>query len=363
VNQGQLIADLKRELEISLEPLIPRGKPVALLDFPSHMNVGDSAIWLGELAFLRRNRNRIVYICDPWSYSPREAERRMGEAMILITGGGNFGDLYVENQALRERVMADFPDRRIVQLPQTVWFSTSAAAEKARLVLSRHPDLTLMVRDSRSRGLAGRLLEIPTVLCPDMAFALGPLARPRPPAKEAVWLARSDFESTGPDVPRDPQVEVTDWLDYEQPEASLKAVIRPALQNLGQSARSSLVGNRGRLTEILPQGRFLYHLHARGRLAHGCDLLAQGRVVVTDRLHGHILSVLLGIPHVLMDNNYGKNESFHATWTHNLDLVRWADGRDDPLRLAKSLDPDLAVDAQVAATPASPVGLGSESSA
>jgi pyruvyl transferase EpsO len=82
-------------------------------------------------------------------------------------------------------------------------------------------------------------------------------------------------------------------------------------------------------------------------------------VVVTDRLHGHILSVLLGIPHVLMDNSYGKNESFYATWTHDLDLVRWAKGGDDPLQLAQSLVTDLAVGGGGAATRASAGGRGS----
>jgi exopolysaccharide biosynthesis predicted pyruvyltransferase EpsI len=342
VSHRELIAALGRKIETSLEPLIPRGKPVALLDFPWHMNSGDSAIWLGELRFLRRNRNRVVYLCDPWSYSPREAEKRMGDAMIVIHGGGNFGDLYLENQALRERVAADFPDRRIVQLPQTVWFSSNGASDRARQVLSRHPDLTLMVRDKRSLEFAGRELEMSPVLCPDMAFALGPLSRPRSPAKEVVWLARTDIESKGPDVPSDSQVEVTDWMDYEQPEASPRVAIRRALQGAGQSARTSLGRYHGRLRGALPQGKFLFKLHARGRLAHGCDLLARGRVVVTDRLHGHILSVLLGIPHVLMDNSYGKNASFYATWTHDLDLVRWANGGDDPVRLAQSLAADLA---------------------
>src|SRR5262245_24584545 len=106
MNHGELIEVLRCRLEGALERLIPRGERVALLDFPPHMNVGDSAIWLAELDFLRRNRNRVVYVCDPWTYSPTEADRRMGEATILLSGGGNFGDLYVENQALRERVAA-----------------------------------------------------------------------------------------------------------------------------------------------------------------------------------------------------------------------------------------------------------------
>jgi exopolysaccharide biosynthesis predicted pyruvyltransferase EpsI len=363
VSHEELIAALNRRIKTSLAALIPNGKPVALLDFPWHMNSGDSAIWLGELEFLRRNRNPIVYLCDPWSYSPREAEKRMGDAMILIHGGGNFGDIYLENQALRERAAADFPDRRIVQLPQTVWFSTSEASESAASVFMRHPDFTLMVRDRRSGEFAEDGLGIPAVLCPDMAFALGALARSSAPAKEVVWLGRTDIESTAPTIPRDPQVEVRDWVDYERPDVTPRIAVRSAVQKAAGSARTSLMNYRGRFREALPQGKLLHKLHARGRLAHGCDLLARGRVVVTDRLHGHILSVLLGIPHVLMDNNYGKNRSFYETWTHDLDLVRWANPGDDPLQLARSLVPGLAVGREAVATPASAGGPGSGSSA
>jgi pyruvyl transferase EpsO len=71
-----LIARLNERIETALRPLIPAGHPVALIGFPSHANVGDSAIWLGETTYLRRHRNRIVYVCDPWSYSRAEAERR-----------------------------------------------------------------------------------------------------------------------------------------------------------------------------------------------------------------------------------------------------------------------------------------------
>jgi pyruvyl transferase EpsO len=327
------------------------------------MNSGDSAIWLGELEFLRRNRNRLVYVCDPWSYSPREAEKRMGDAMILVHGGGNFGDIYLENQDLRERAAADFPDRKIVQLPQTVWFSSSEASERAGEVFRRHPDFTLMVRDSRSAELAERALGMPAVLCPDMAFALGPLARSFPPAKEVVWLGRTDLESTDPAVPTDPRIEVRDWVDYRRPDVTRRTAVRAAVHRAAGSARSSLAGYRGRFREVLPQGKLLHRLHARGRLAHGCDLLARGRVVVTDRLHGHILSVLLGIPNVLMDNSYGKNQSFYATWTQDLDFVRWAKKGDDPLQLARSLVPDLAVGDGPVATPANAPDPGSGSSA
>ena len=40
-------------------------------------------------------------------------------------------------------------------------------------------------------------------------------------------------------------------------------------------------------------------------------------MVITERLHGHILCLLGGIPNVLIDNSYGKNAAFYSAWTHD----------------------------------------------
>jgi pyruvyl transferase EpsO len=52
-------------------------------------------------------------------------------------------------------------------------------------------------------------------------------------------------------------------------------------------------------------------------------MLSCGRIVVSDRLHAHILCLLMGIPHVLVDNSYGKVKSFFAAWTKDAPGVRF----------------------------------------
>jgi exopolysaccharide biosynthesis protein PssK len=69
----------------------------------------------------------------------------------------------------------------------------------------------------------------------------------------------------------------------------------------------------------------------------GCRLLARGKVVVTDRLHGHILSLLLGIPHVLLDNSYGKLRHFHETWTWSMPRVRWVESSAEARAVAEQM--------------------------
>jgi hypothetical protein len=69
----------------------------------------------------------------------------------------------------------------------------------------------------------------------------------------------------------------------------------------------------------------------------GCRILGEGRVVVTDRLHGHILCLLMNIPHVLIGDKYGKIESFYDAWTKSCDLTVWADSLMDALAAGRTL--------------------------
>ena len=67
-----------------------------------------------------------------------------------------------------------------------------------------------------------------------------------------------------------------------------------------------------------------YDTAARARVLRGCRLLSSGRVVITDRLHAHLLSLLLGIPHAVLDNSYGKVGAYMDAWTSGSPLVRRA---------------------------------------
>jgi pyruvyl transferase EpsO len=58
------------------------------------------------------------------------------------------------------------------------------------------------------------------------------------------------------------------------------------------------------------------------RLRRGQRLLSRYRLVISDRLHVHILCTLLGVPNVLLDNSYGKVSGFVDTFS-----TEWRDAR------------------------------------
>ncbi|MBW4532152.1 MAG: polysaccharide pyruvyl transferase family protein [Aphanothece saxicola GSE-SYN-MK-01-06B] len=328
--------DLGAQIDTILLPLIPRHRPIAIFDFPDHANVGDSAIWLGEMAFLRTHRLGPIIWIDTLSRQRHCLPELPADCLILIHGGGNLGDLWESNQSYREAVIWRYSGHTIIQFPQSVLFQSASSEQEWIRVCRSHSDLHLLVRDRESQARCGHLNGTGLHLCPDMALYLGSLPRPCEPSTELLYLLRSDKEKAGPDAPPTkphPSVSqrVQDWMD--EPESRLQQELH-SLRGLQErikqpGSRSHRIRN-GLLAASKPLG--LSHLGwdpltlflmmrqrrytqvAEERVLRGCRLLSQGKVVVTDRLHAHLLCVMMGIPHIYLDNSYGKISSFSRTW-------------------------------------------------
>ena len=323
---AELLDSLEQRIADTLRPLVPADQPVALLDSPLTPNVGDSLIWLGTLAYLKQRGLRPCYTCTNRTFSPDTLARRIGRGTILLNGGGNFGDLYPDHQEFREEIATRFPNHRIVQLPQSIHFESQEALAATRRVLDRHRNFTLLVRDQASFDLARTTFRGPTVLSPDMCFALGPLERPQP-VHDVVWLAREDKEAREPLAPVPPGVVRFDWLaDELTPRLALYRRLVPILAHR-EWLRGPLAGLMSHEADAT----------ARACVARGVRLLGQGRVVITSRLHGHLLCMLLGIRHVVLDNSTGKVHAAHDTWTHASPLVELAENQHEALARALAL--------------------------
>jgi len=329
VTTRALIDSLNETINEVLQSLLSDTRAVALLDYPNYANVGDSAIWLGEIAYLKRAGIQIAYTCDRESYSRDWLARRVGHGTILITGGGNLGDLWPSHQRFREAVIQAFPRNKIIQLPQTIHFKERTNLARTREIFNAHPDLTLLVRDTQSLELARNEFRAKVVLCPDMALALATLKRPAPPSRSVLWLSRTDLESSGPARPSfvPDGVEVTDWK-HDEP-TLIKHITQWGQRQVRRHPR--LLARLGALPSKTATAI------ARQRLHRGVRTLSRGGVVITDRLHGHVLSLLLGIPHVILDNNNGKVRRFFETWTQDAELTHWADSAAEALDIAKQL--------------------------
>ena len=102
--------------------------------------------------------------------------------------------------------------------------------------------------------------------------------------------------------------EINDWLDERN-------VVASKLNGLASRIVTRVPVGYGLSVPFLTYCRRHY---ARQRFLFGMKLLGRGKKVITDRLHGHIMSILLGKENLTFDSLDGKVSAFHETWT-------WAD--------------------------------------
>ncbi|MGB3645639.1 MAG: polysaccharide pyruvyl transferase family protein [Mesorhizobium sp.] len=324
-----LIARLEAAIHDCLKDHVPAGEPLAILDFPDIRNCGDSAIWLGEMAYLAaRHGKRPAYVSRLDDFSARQLERAMPSGPIFIHGGGNFGDIWGAHQDFRERVLDLFPDRAVVQLPQSIHYQSPERIEQSARVIGKHRNFTLLVRDEESKAFADRHFDCAVKLCPDMAFAIGPVA-PAEPVLPVLAMLRADREKAGDaDLSAWPDLPVEDWIT-ESPR-SVQA--------------SKAFGAASALLSLKPAELRLAKLDAaaHNRFRRGIRQISRGRAIVTDRLHVHICSLLIGRPHAVLDNSYGKVRRFMAAFSGGTDLSYRAQSLGDGIDWAKQAADDTA---------------------
>lgn len=319
---ASLVAGLRTAVLETVARVLAGRRVAAMIDFPDYANPGDSAIFLGQLACLRELGQPLPYITDLGGYNPQALAGEAGDGLILLTGGGNFGDLWPRVHAVREDILRRFRDRAIVQLPQSIHFGSRVALARTRDLVNDHPDFTLLVRDHRSLDLARSAFGPRSWLCPDMALALTGLRPSGLPVRDILWLDRTDHE-------RSPgQARHHDAVDWAQAPPTMLYRINRRLSRSLRPERSRLLG--WAFTSTLEP-------LAWQRVRRAVRLLSSARVVITNRLHGHILCTMSGIRHVVLDDRHGKISGFRELWTRNAAGVAAADDCNAALSAAQML--------------------------
>jgi len=339
--------ELQRELLLSsYKQSFENVTHIALVDYPDHNNAGDAAIALGELLLLETLGIEIRYICTFGDFNITEMDASLSDVprhntAVALHGGGNMGNIWVDSQLFRVELIPQTLDRKIRSFPQTYEFFEPTESMPNQLladsqaVYSRHLDLELVGRDTQSyKQIAANFPGHTVKLLPDIAVMIGslpfsattprqmrfanssdtsealspnygwpPLAlKPQAPMKDAVVLARNDNEG-GQDhqdidwkMSLHPfEVDLIDWSD------DFEGIILDPKRGYSDNH----------------DGTFLRYWTdvARIRVEKAMDVLLSGTFVITDRLHAHVMSTLLGIGHVVVDEgDIRKIQRVHDTW-------------------------------------------------
>lgn len=283
-----------------------------LYELPYYNNIGDLLIWEGELSFLRKIPYRMIDSCSMHTYHISRQQKISDETIILMQGGGNFGDIWRSIQEFRLDIIQRHPNNKIIIFPQTVYYKNRQLMEADANVMGQHKNLTICARDKVSYDLLKGNFSNSILLLPDMAFCI-PTERLQKYARSVIdktlFLKRKDCELQNVEykVTNQYPLDICDW---------------PAMEHLDiiqQGMRCMIVLRKLGISTF--EDWYCKRIYKDFLIKKGIEFVSQYKEIYTTRLHVAILSILLGKPFYFFDNSYGKNSSFFNTWLSDVDGI------------------------------------------
>ncbi|MBO9127513.1 MULTISPECIES: polysaccharide pyruvyl transferase family protein [unclassified Rhizobium] len=325
-------AQLERQRQTIRECLdryIPESKPVAILQFPFDFNVGNHMMWVAAMDYLKQRNVSIAYTAHGLNFDLQEMIRAVGDGVILFSGGVTISRLWPRHAEIKRIVAQACPNNRLVSLPSTMLFVDDEDRLEARTIFGNHRDVVLLARDPVSAESARDVFpdNVRVEAVHDSALLLPPQQRLIAPKHDVIWLARDDIEGVGSSAPSG--VEVFDWTHHDP--AGMRVLfpgrffsrIRKLAPALSPIANRHIAGS--------------YDRFSRYMLASGNRRLDTGKVLVTDRMHPHILCTLRSQHSVLLPDRFGKNRAVYEYTSRNHSTVHWADTHGEALDIALAM--------------------------
>jgi pyruvyl transferase EpsO len=304
LSHNQLMENVKNKLNVIPQKF--KHNNIIYLDYPVHHNIGDLLIYLGALKLFKASGISIISQLTTFNYTIPDIEKIIekynGNITIYFHGGGNFGDLYLQHQDCRKKVITAFPDTNIIIGPQTLYYKNDDNINVDANVFSKHKDLTLFVRDHKSEKLA-EALGCQSFMMPDTAHMLwhteSLLNIKKTTGNGTLNFRRRDIES---DMSNEGAF---DWADIvTEKDIKFMRRIRKIMKRFHFHVCNEFVAK-------------LWENHCYTLCKKAALKFNQYHDINTDRLHGHILSSLLSKKNTVLDNSYGKNSSYIEPWTIN----------------------------------------------
>ena len=257
-----------------------------LIGTPSHTNIGDRAIAYAEIVFLSNLGNERKIIEVPYGVDISNLDVRDND-VIILHGGGNFGDIWLSEEEYRRGVISKNLDRKIILMPQTIFFKSKEELNKTIEIYSKCKDMTLIAREEISYKIMKRNFKSnKVILLPDIVLSLRTTSKlfHKPQRDYALFVVRNDAEKTIPDsyIHR-----AEDVLKYE---SKIDDFI---YSDMHVDSREAMMNSHQFITE------------------HKLDQFKRAKIVVTDRLHGMIFAAITNTPCLVFDSMTQKTRGVY----------------------------------------------------
>ncbi len=191
--------------------------------------------------------------------------------LIFLHSGGNLGDRGLWSENARRLIIKNFPKSKIISLPQTIFFSDTQKGVKelevTKRIYNNHKDLTIIARDEHSLRLAKDYFpKCKAIACPDFVLYLTHCDNISEERKNILLCLRNDSESI---------------IDE-----NLKGKIKKWIGDLGEDCQEYDTT----LDRNIPKE------NREEELNIALNLFRKHKLVITDRFHGVIFSVITKTP-------------------------------------------------------------------
>ncbi len=246
---------------------------IILTGTPDHGNLGDHAIAYATLKLLKEvfpddlvteiNMHDFAFDIDAIYHIVKP------EDIFILQGGGNLGNIYMDDEMIRRYVVGRFPDNKIILFPQSVYFTEDPDGMRELAISSQfygaNKNLYLIARDNKSECFLKKNFRNPVYRLPDVAMTLPSFCASQ--KREGVLLClRNDQENIL-------QTTVLEELDY---------VLEKRFSKITK-------------TDTVVEYSF-ENFDRMKALEKKWEELSSAELMITDRLHGVIFSILTGTP-------------------------------------------------------------------
>ena len=293
---------IKQNPYYNVKPKLENSYGIIYVLAPSYSNLGDIAIFVKSIDYLQNELNLPI---KSILYSRQCVNKQNlmnlpvnNNDVIIIQGGGNMGDLYANEELLRQNIIKWFPLNKIISLSSSTCFSKKRknyVLERAKKNYSKHSSLTLVARDIPTQRFYSSNFKCENLLCPDMVLSSFPQRKTEYEKNKKVLLClRKDIESN-----------LSENLKKDLEDLLLSNNYLFEYWDTDDLSGKNIENKSEKIDEIL-------------------NFLNTFQFVITDRYHGTILSYISKTPCIGLDNSYGKIKNGFI-WFKNCNYMFYAD--------------------------------------
>lgn len=182
-NFNTVIDDIKnkkqsRAYNIISDMILYKDKPkIYYLQTPEHKNIGDHAIVYASQKLLQDvYKDKIIL---EYSYNDL---LNIGDLIdkfitkddiIFLPGGGNMGDMYLNEEFVRREILKKYSKNKIIIFPESITFMNDKELELSKKIYNAHNNFTIFTRDEKSYKFAKEhFYNNKVILIPDIVVYL-----------------------------------------------------------------------------------------------------------------------------------------------------------------------------------------------